>query len=363
MRKTSLVRLAKAASLAPFMVLSGLLFTAQTAWAQALDDTLDALLDSREIPITADNFVRAANDLELRKYVELAGGINRFFHFREPTPVENQPTIRMNRDTLYSTAVVDISEGATLNLPDVGDRYMTAMIVNQDHYINDVFFGGGTYTLDMETFDTPYVIVYLRVLVDAADADDVAAVNMIQDAMSIEANASNPFVAPNYDEEAFEAVVAQLLPLGALGFVPDSSRMFGTRDNVHPIRHMLGTIAGWGGLPETEAFYPAFFPGLPVGAYKIEVPHDVPVDAFWSVSMYNADGFYEPNTLGAYSTNSVTGAQNADGSMTIHLGDCHDGRVNCLPITEGWNYVVRLYRPRQEVLDGSWTFPAAQPVN
>lgn len=88
----------------------------------------------------------------------LAGGINRFYHFRAPTPVDNQPTVRMNRDTLYSTAVVDISEGATLTLPDVGARYMTAMIYNQDHFVNEVFHGGGTYTLDMDDFDTRYVI-------------------------------------------------------------------------------------------------------------------------------------------------------------------------------------------------------------
>lgn len=35
---------------------------------------------------------------------------------------------------------------------------------------------------------------------------------------------------------------------------------------------------------------------------------------------------------------------------------------DCLPISSGWNYLVRLYRPRQEILDGSWTFPEATPV-
>ena len=327
------------------------------------DDTIDALLESREVPITSDNFVRAATDLELRKYVELAGGINRFFHFREPTPVENQPTIRMNRDTLYSTAVVDISDGATLTLPDVGDRYMTAMVVNQDHYINDVFFGGGRYTLDVATFDTPYVIVYVRTLVDASDPDDVAAVNALQDQMQIEAAAATPFIPPNYDEEGFEAIVNQLLPLAALGFVRDSFQMFGAKENVDPIRHMLGTIGGWGGLPETEAFYVGVDPGLPVSGYKIEVPADVPVSAFWSISMYNADGFYEPNAFDAYSVNSVAAERNADGSVTVHLGECGDGRSNCLPVTKGWNYTVRMYRPGHEVLDGSWTFPAAQKLN
>ena len=46
----------------------------------------------------------------------------------------------------------------------------------------------------------------------------------------------------------------QLLPLAALGFVRDCFRMFGAKENVDPIRHMLGTIGGWGGLPETEDF-------------------------------------------------------------------------------------------------------------
>ena len=92
------------------------------AAAQMADDNLSEMMDAREIPVTIDNFARAASDIELNKYVALAGGINKFYHFREPTPVDNQPTIRMNRDTLYSTAVVDISEGATLTLPDVGER-------------------------------------------------------------------------------------------------------------------------------------------------------------------------------------------------------------------------------------------------
>jgi len=145
--------------------------------------------------------------------------------------------------------------------------------------------------------------------------------------------------------------------------VPDSFRMFGTKAEVDPVRHFLGTAGGWGGLPETKAFYNGVEPGLPVGAYKIEVPADVPVEAFWSVSLYNAAGFFEENTLGAYNINSVTGKRNDNGSMTVHLGGCDDGRVNCLPIMDGWNYTVRLYWPEPEILDGSWSFPSAQPAN
>jgi hypothetical protein len=116
--------------------LAAMLVFATSANAGTVEDNPDA---DAKVPVTIDNFVRAATDIEFAKYATLAGGVNRFFHFRDPTPIDNQPTIRMNRDTLYSAAVVDISEGATLTLPEVGDRYMTAMIVDQDHYIKDVF--------------------------------------------------------------------------------------------------------------------------------------------------------------------------------------------------------------------------------
>ena len=346
---------------APLAAAPAILLALTPAKAQIASDHLDALVDAREIPVNIDNFIRAATDIELAKYVALAGGVNRFFHFRHPTPVENQPTIRMNRDTLYSTAVVDISEGATLVLPDVGDRYMTAMVVNQDHFINEVFAGGGSYDLDMEAFDTPYVIVFLRVLVDASEPSDVAAVNAIQDTMRIEANSEAPFILPDYDQESFEGLLRAVIEIGR--YAPDSFRVFGSRDAVDPVRHFLGTAVGWGGLPEQEAFYLNVEPGLPVGEYRIDVPADVPVGAFWSVSLYNAAGFFEPNDLGAYVVNSVMGERNADGSMTVHLGGCEDGRANCLPLTPGWNYTVRLYQPRAEILDGSWTFPTVQPLN
>lgn len=343
------------------MSLGALLIFVTNSNAQTGTDDPGAIADSQEVPVTVDNFIRAATDIEFEKYLSLADGVNRFFHFREPTSVEQQPTVRMNRDTLYSTVVVDISEGATLTLPQVGERYMTAMVVNQDHYINGVFTGGGSYSLDTETFDTPYVIVFMRVLVDAANPNDVAAVNAIQDQMAIEAASSKPFVSPNYDRDSFQAMLSAVIALSP--FVPDSARMFGARDEVDPVRHLLGTAGGWGGLPESQAYYLNVNPGLPVGEYQINVPAQVPVGGFWSISLYNASGFFEPNERNAYNVNSVTGTRNDDGSMTVHLGGCEDDRVNCLPIMEGWNYTVRLYQPGAEILDGSWSFPEAQPLN
>jgi hypothetical protein len=47
---------------------------------------------------------------------------------------------------------------------------------------------------------------------------------------------------------------------------------------------------------------------------------------------------------------------------TIQCGGCDGKTPNCLPITPGWNYMVRLYRPQKAVLDGTWSLPDAQPV-
>jgi hypothetical protein len=86
------------------------------------------------------------------------------------------------------------------------------------------------------------------------------------------------------------------------------------------------------------------------------------VDAFWSVSVYNAEGYFQKNDQDAYTINSITGKKGADGLVTIRFGKGDGQTPNCLPITKGWNYTVRLYRPRKEILDGSWTFPDPQPL-
>ena len=73
--------------------------------------------------------------------------------------------------------------------------------------------------------------------------------------------------------------------------------------------------------------------------------------------------YFEPNAINAYSLNSLTAKRGADGLAAIQFGDCDGTSVNCLPITEGWNYTVRLYRPHAGILDGAWSFPVAQPLN
>jgi hypothetical protein len=99
-----------------------------------------------------------------------------------------------------------------------------------------------------------------------------------------------------------------------------------------------------------------------ITVYRLNV-RTVPVDGFWSVSIYNAQGYFEPNAYQAYSINNITAKTGDDGTVTIQFGGC-DGKIaNCLPTMKGWNYMVRLYRPRAEILNGKWKFPEPQPIN
>ena len=85
------------------------------------------------------------------------------------------------------------------------------------------------------------------------------------------------------------------------------------------------------------------------------------MDAFWSVTLYDDEGFIPVNKYKAYSFNNVTAKKDRDGSISIHFGGDPKGD-NFLLILPGWNYIVRLYRPRQAILDGSWKFPNPQEV-
>ena len=211
----------------------------------------------------------------------------------------------------------------------------------------------------MDEFETPWVAVAARILVDPADPDDVAAVNALQDQLAVEAASAKPLEPTDYDTASLDGTRKALLELAK--HLGSFDHAFGARGDVDPIRHLVATAAGWGGLPDNEARYLGVEPGVSAGEYSLTV-RDVPVDGFWSISVYNADGYFEPNDRDAYSVNNVTAKPNDDGSVTVHFGGCDDDRPNCLPIMDGWNYTVRLYRPRAEILDGSWTFPAIEPA-
>jgi len=266
--------------------------------------------------------------------------------------------IRLNRDTLYSFAVVDLAGGATLTIPGHGIRYLSAMIVNNDHYINAIYHEAGTYELTVADHGTRYVLAAVRIFADPNDWADLAEVAALQDQLRLTAASATPFASPDYDPKSLDATRDALLALVAQS--TDLTRTFGRPDQVDPVRHLMGTAAGWGGLPSTEAVYVAAAPQEP-GNHELTLA-DVPVDGFWSVSVYDAKGYFKPNVHNLYSVNDITATPNADGSVTVRFGEYPDDTPNAIPTPEGWNILVRLYRPRPEILDGTWRLPELIPT-
>jgi hypothetical protein len=314
------------------------------------------------VPVTVDNFVRAESDVYLGSIVK-DGGFGKFFHRREPAAVDNQTVIRLNRDTLYSAAVFDLDAGpVAITLPAAGKRFMSMLVINEDHYAPMVAYGGGTYIVSKDKLGTRYVVVAIRTLVDPTNPNDVKEVHALQDAIKVSQTGTGTFDVPNWDPVSQKKVREALLVLGTT--LPDFKKAFGTKETVDPIRHLVGSAAAWGGNPDKDATYLNITPAKNDGAtvYRLNVK-DVPVDAFWSISVYNAKGYFEPNKDNAYSVNNLTAKKGADGSVMIQFGGNKADAPNWLPIVSGWNYTVRLYRPRKEILDGTWTFPEPQPVN
>lgn len=317
-----------------------------------------------KIPVTVDNFVRAETDNYLAANAKTIGGLGRFQHSREPAAIDGQTVIRMNRDTLYSFAVFDLAAGpVTLSLPDTGKRYMSMMVVDQDHYLPVVAYGTKPVTLTQKSVGTRYAFVAVRTLVDPNNPKDLDEVHRLQDAIKVSQKETGKLDLPNWDRESLTDIRNALLALSK--HQPSFRGSFGARGQVDPIQHLLGTASGWGGIPEKHAIYESFTPAKNDGktVYAINVPKTVPVKEFWSVSVYNSKGFFEKNANNAYSVNDITAKKNADGSVTVQLGGC-DGKIpNCLPIVEGWNYTVRLYRPEESLISGKWKLPEAKSLN
>ena len=331
-----------------------------TTILMALVLTLVNGLSAQELEsVNVTNVARAETDIAIQRMYDLTEGFGKFYHLRTPTPIDMQPVIRMNRDALYSSVVFDLSKPATIIMPETNGRYQSLQVINQDHY-SYAKTKPGKYELTQKKVGTKYVYIIIRTFIDANDPEDIKIANELQDAIKVEGGGNDPLELPDWNMEDLETARVALNSLAALGV--SNKGAFGMPDEVDPVNFLIFAAVGWGGLPNanTIAFMgaPDKYDGTP---YSVTVK-DVPVNAFWSITVYDEKGFIPENEMKVYSFNNVTAKPNEDDSITINFGGCEDGRVNCIPVTEGWNYTVRMYEPQEEVINGTWTFPEIKEV-
>ena len=334
------------------------------AMSFALAGTIASAQTSPSAPqrATIDTYSRAQTDVYFAG-VAKSGGFGKFRHGRELAVPVQQGIVRPNRDTLYSLAVFDLDAGpVTITLPTGARRFMAMQIVNEDQYTTGVYYGAGSHTLTRETISTRYAVAVVRFLVDFSSNEELQQIHALQDAVKFDQQRLGAFDIPNWDEAGLKTMKAALLQLGTT--VSDTRRMFGASEQqVDPIKHLVGSAMLWGGNPEMDALYLPITPARNDGStvYKLTL-RDIPVDGFWSVTVYNSEGYLQPNPTNVYAVNSITARKAPDGSVPIQFGGCDGGSPNCLPITPGWNYTVRLFQPQPQVLDGTWRCPEAQPA-
>jgi len=141
----------------------------------------------------------------------------------------------------------------TVTMPDPGKRFISMQFIDEDHYVPAVYYGPRVHVLTRQNIGTRYVVVGIRTLVDPGDSKDLEEVHRLQDAIKISQKEVGKLELPNWDQASLKDVREALLVLAK--YTAGFSRAFGTKDKVDPVRHLIGTAAGWGGDPDRDATY------------------------------------------------------------------------------------------------------------
>ncbi|CAH0991092.1 hypothetical protein SIN8267_01193 [Sinobacterium norvegicum] len=294
-----------------------------------------------------------------------AVGVNHFLHKRQLTPTDQQPVVRMNRDTYYSFAVVDVSKGATVTMPEVPTgKYISVQPVTEDHRIQPMSYGAGTFELTSHSGKHVYLVIRLDATFTEAEAAK------LQDQMSISANSDQLFQAEPVNQQSFKTVEADLKAQMPAIFKRDGvnalNGMFTAPDDdsaqfFSEEKYQVGAAIGWGGAQMVDNIYEVS------GNYPANSCHqasfkDPKNKAFWSITVYNKSGFMFND---AANVSSNTAVKNADGSYTVSFG-CGEKAPNNI-VTENdsgvFNLGIRHYQPSDLVrVDGFRILPTVQVV-
>lgn len=309
--------------------------------------------------VTPENYIRAETDRTFYSISQQAGGINRFFYYRKVTPLDNQTVVRMNKDTLYAGAIIDTSKGATITVPKMPPkRYFSVLLLDNDHYFLGTIYTAGTHKLPQET---KYIAALLRIqLLHPDDPADVALVNKLQDEFVVHANSADPFPKPMWDTPSLDALRAKYnADFAKYDRYPDG--FMAPRGQADENIRQDAAAGAWGLFPNKDATYINYNGQSSSGQCYTATYHVPDNKGLWSITVYGSDGYIKTTDS---VLNAINTKMNADGTFTAYFGsEALCGKVaNRLDAPDGWNFLMRIYRPGQSVLDGSYKLPEVRPV-
>jgi len=315
------------------------------------------------VPINIEQFPTAETDHMMKVAIDSFDCLGKWSHMRGFTPIDKQNVVRMNRDTLYSSLVLDLTEPATIIKPDTKGRYQSILVLNEAHFAKLTAYEPGKYKLTKEKMGSRYVVVIARTLVDAEDDADVIEAHKAQDGLKVVQKSKGHFEVPNWDPKGLGEIRESLKVLGK--YLKNRDKAYGQNiKEVDPVAYLIASADAWGGWKPVNTVYQSFVPQKNDGktAYTLTLKN-VPAgkNAFWSISVYNKNGYFEKNKFDKYVINSRKAVVDEGGAVTIHFGG-DSSQSNFLPIMPEWNYMIRIYLPQARYFDGSLKAPESQPV-
>lgn len=313
--------------------------------------------------VTPENYVEAEVDLTFTNIVKEVGS-NAFRHDRSLIPLDKQPAVTMNRDTVYSFGIFYVPKGTTITLPKSKDgRYQSAMILQSDHYIDQVFYAPGTFKIESQT---AFVGIAVRTQVDATNPDDVKYVNSLQDQIAITLPAgvaAKDYVPRDWDMASLDALRTKYQEEAKA--LPNLNKTSGAHGTIDPQLQRLGVAVALGLLPPQHAVYIYRDYGLK-GDTCYEATYTKPSfneGGFFSLTMYGSDKFIhdERSTL-----NNRVIKYKSDGTFTMHYGPkdiCGDVDNWLNTPGDNWYLGMRVYRPVEAIVNGEYDMPVPKPMS
>lgn len=291
-------------------------------------------------------------------------GSNAFRHDRSLIPLDKQPAVTMNRDTIYSLGTFYVPKGTKLTLPNSKDnRYQSAMIMQNDDYTDQVFYGPGTFEIKAQT---EFVGIVVRTQVNPGDPQDINYVHQLQDAIKVtlpEGVKAKEYKIVDWDQKSLMSLRAKYQAEAAK--LPNLNDTVGSRGKVDPKMLNLGAAVALGLLPPKDAVYIYRDYGLK-GDKCYKATYDRPdfgKGGFFSFTMYGADKYLHSENS---HLDNHTIKSDKDGKFTLYFGPKERcGQVeNWLPTPgDNWYLGMRIYRPGESVINGSYTVPTPVEVN
>ena len=310
------------------------------------------------MPVTKANYADAETQTIFAKYIAkvasetCTGGLGTIWNDGKTADPSDRTVIRINFDTLYSWLILDLATPATFTLPQTNGRYQSAMVVNGQGYVY-VEKEPGNYTITQEGVGSRFALVAFRTGVNIQDPEDVAQAQALQAKLSVKQAKTGEFVQPNrWNLEQMLALRAAYNEERNVKGVKSES-LFGRPGEITPEQNNMGVAVGIGGLPKEGAVYLFYTPKStePQSLTLQDVPNGD--NAFWSLTVYDKDGF---PTGSSFNLNSAFAKTNAAGDVEINLGG-DSMQDNYLEIYPGWNATLRIYNPKPAYFDGSWARP------